>query len=316
VIGIRTSQGKRVAGRAASLPCCDTRVTPIRVAVLLLAICTGCSAAKPAKPLVTSPTRILLTNDDGIDAPGITALWQALAAHPEEFRLTVVAPSGDRSGSSMSMTFGNPLRVIRFGEQVYAIDGTPADCTMAAIRSLMPVPPDIVVSGANFGQNLGGGTLLSGTVGAAMAAMQLGFPAVAVSVGVDPKNRSQTDATFPDAAAFTVRLLRLIRQHPALLPQGTVLNVNYPPLPRSQIAGLKVVRQGRALPVRLDYGVSENVDRTLTLTPRLTLAAAGEGNTDTAALAAHFIAVTPLNGEWTATAVMDQLAGGLSGLKP
>ncbi len=124
--------------------------------------------------------RILLTNDDGIDAPGLAVLEQVAAELARE--VWIVAPAHDQSGTSHSISLHSPLRVARLGDRRFGVVGTPGDCAVLAARRLMRgSPPDLVLSGVSRGANLGVETVFSGTVGAAMTAMLLGLPAIAPS---------------------------------------------------------------------------------------------------------------------------------------
>src|SRR6516225_7319931 len=139
-----------------------------------------------------SLSRVLLTNDDGFDAPGLQALTQVAEEVAEE--VWVVAPNYDQSGTSHSLSLHSPLRVSQKAERRYSVSGTPGDCVVMAVRHLMVSGrPDLVLSGINRGANLGIETVLSGTVGAAMTGLLLGIPSMALS---------QALATFRIAATF------------------------------------------------------------------------------------------------------------------
>ncbi|MGR3914311.1 MAG: 5'/3'-nucleotidase SurE, partial [Gammaproteobacteria bacterium] len=125
--------------------------------------------------------KILLSNDDGVDAPGLAALARVLAAH---FEIMVVAPQEDRSGASNSLSLRKPLHVRKNGNGFYRVDGTPADCVHLAVTGMLGFRPDLVVAGVNHGANLGDDVLYSGTVAAAMEGRFLGLPALAVSLAV------------------------------------------------------------------------------------------------------------------------------------
>lgn len=166
--------------------------------------------------------RILVTNDDGISAPGITALWQALRPLGEIF---VAAPAAERSGASHSITVHDPIRVDAqdFGcadVRGWRVGGTPADCVKLALEALLDAPPDLVISGVNDGPNLGGDVLYSGTVSAAAEGAKHGVLSLAVSLDGATKER------FDAASACTARLLPLCLAR--RLPPGTLLNVNFP----------------------------------------------------------------------------------------
>ncbi len=177
--------------------------------------------------------RILLSNDDGYEAPGIRALAARLR---EVAEVTVVAPDRDRSGASNSLTLDWPIRAREMPDGVIRVDGTPTDCVHLAITGLLPQEPDMVVSGINAGANMGDDVLYSGTVAAAMEGRFLGLPAIAVSlVGSEA-------AHYDTAAEIVLRLVDNLRRHP--LPQDTILNVNVPDLPLDRIQGIQATRLG------------------------------------------------------------------------
>ncbi len=177
--------------------------------------------------------RILLSNDDGYEAPGIRALAARLR---EVAEVTVVAPDRDRSGASNSLTLDWPIRARKMPDGVIRVDGTPTDCVHLAITGLLPQEPDMVVSGINAGANMGDDVLYSGTVAAAMEGRFLGLPAIAVSlVGSEA-------AHYDTAAEIVLRLVDNLRRHP--LPQDTILNVNVPDLPLDRIQGIQATRLG------------------------------------------------------------------------
>jgi 5'-nucleotidase len=137
--------------------------------------------------------RVLLTNDDGIEAPGLALLERLVA--PLVGELWVVAPRHEQSATSHALTIHSPLRVVDLGQRRKAVTGTPTDATLLALRHIMPEPPDLVLSGINRGGNLGGDVLYSGTVGAAMEAALLGVPAVALSQNKVPHHDEQAYST-------------------------------------------------------------------------------------------------------------------------
>lgn len=178
---------------------------------------------------------IMVTNDDGIHAPGIRALATALA---ELGTVTVVAPDRERSATGHSLTLHSPLRVFELREGWYAVDGTPTDCVNMGIHNLLTTPPDLVVSGINHGPNLGDDVTYSGTVAAAMEANLMGIPAIAVSLAT-------FDASdyFTDAARSALRIARQLVHRG--LPTDTFLNVNIPNCTEQEIAGVSITRQGK-----------------------------------------------------------------------
>jgi len=178
---------------------------------------------------------ILLTNDDGIQAPGLAALEK----HIEDLGdLWVVAPDSERSACSRSVTLNRPLRVNQLGHQRFAVDGTPADCVLLAFRSLMPEPPDVVISGINNGLNVGEDLDYSGTVGgAAEGALQGARISLAVSVEAWRKPER-----LKDAASFSRLLIEKLRV--VQIPADCYLNVNFPAVPTRRI---RWTRQGNHL---------------------------------------------------------------------
>jgi 5'-nucleotidase len=182
--------------------------------------------------------KILVTNDDGIAAPGLWALVEELQSIAE---VIVVAPDREQSGVGTSVTLHQPLRVrparpILAGIETYVVEGTPADSVIIALRMLLKGKLDLVVAGINEGSNLGTDVLISGTVGAAFQAYFHGLPAIAVSV-------ASFDNLHFEAACRIVSLLA--RQHSAgNLPQRFLLNVNLPNLPPDKIAGIEITELG------------------------------------------------------------------------
>jgi 5'-nucleotidase len=183
--------------------------------------------------------KILVSNDDGIDAPGINALAKALKEIGE---VIVVAPRTEQSAVGHKITMQNPLRVTKYYKNGdffgYAVDGTPADCIKMGIRNIMREQPDIVVSGINHGANTAISIIYSGTVSAAREAAIMDVPAIAISV---------TDHAVKDfeyAGKVAQHVTKLVAENG--LPNGTLLNVNIPNLPESEIQGIKVTTQSKA----------------------------------------------------------------------
>jgi 5'-nucleotidase len=163
--------------------------------------------------------RVLLTNDDGIDRPGLAALEEALC----DSEVWVVAPADHCSGAGQSLGLYAPLAVERLAARRWAVEGTPTDCVKLALTRLLDDPPDIVISGINAGANLGNNVFYSGTVAAATEAAMWGHPALAVSL------EGGEESGFPGAASVTRKLLEA--RLPAALPRRSVLNVNVPASP-------------------------------------------------------------------------------------
>ncbi len=183
--------------------------------------------------------RILLTNDDGIDAPGLAALADAVQPHAE---VLIVAPATEQSAVGHAITIHDPLKVSEryHGSELfgYAVHGTPADCVKLALCSLMPQHPDLIISGVNNGANLGTDIIYSGTVSAATEGTLLGIPSFAVSI-----NSFDRRAHFDTAARAACHLLARVPH--LCVPAGTLLNVNVPDLPWEQLKGWKLTVQGR-----------------------------------------------------------------------
>lgn len=179
--------------------------------------------------------KILVTNDDGIHAPGIKILVEALGEIGE---VIVVAPDRERSAVGHALTLHHPLRAARVSPNAFAVDGTPTDCVNLGIHSLLPFKPDIVVSGINRGGNLGDDITYSGTVSAAMEATLMGIPAFAVSLVTDGEG-----ANYPAAASFAVKLASTIAREG--LPADTFLNVNVPDLSADSLFSALITRQGK-----------------------------------------------------------------------
>src|SRR4051812_16585049 len=193
--------------------------------------------------------RVLLTNDDGIDAEGLQVLRRALAAL-EDIELAVIAPDGNRSTTARSITFRRPLWVAEVpfedGTVGYACDGTPVDCVrLASLGLIEDFTPDVIVSGINHGANLGDDITYSGTVAAALEGIVLGIPGIAVS---QQSARREMDFRlgysfdFSNAAAFTARVVDRLDDVP--LPEGTLLNIN---VPAGDIEGVEVARLGKRI---------------------------------------------------------------------
>lgn len=179
--------------------------------------------------------RILVTNDDGVFAPGIKALAAGLASLGE---VVVVAPDREQSASSHALTLQHPLRVHQLEPAVWSVTGTPTDSVLVAVHALLEQnPPDLVVSGINAGQNMGDDVTYSGTVSAAFEGTLLGVPSLAVSLASveDPLD-------FAAAAVWAARVARVVIERG--LPPRTLLNVNIPPGPLAGIRGLRLTRLG------------------------------------------------------------------------
>jgi 5'-nucleotidase len=250
--------------------------------------------------------RVLLTNDDGIEADGLQALRRVLLTVPG-VDLRVVAPDGNRSAIGRSITIRRPLWVRDFdfgdGTMGFATDGTPVDCVRLASLGLIDGwLPEMVVSGINHGSNIGDDITYSGTVAAALEAIILDMPGIAISQqssALELDYRQSAGFDFEDAAAFTASLVEELESVP--LPKGTLLNVNFP---GSKPEGVSVAPLGRRyysdeLEV-LEEDDSPGLRRRLyRVYGEVTDAREEEVNTDVAAIAAGRVAITPLHFDLT-----------------
>ena len=177
---------------------------------------------------------ILLTNDDGYNAPGLLAMRDELLARG--WRVTTVAPKVQQSASSHSITIHTPVYVESIADDIFAVEGTPADCVSLAHETLVKDPVDLVVSGINGGQNMGLDVLYSGTVAAAIEAMLVGWRAIAVSA-FDFRDQEFASAAWHVCELISQGLVELIEPN-------EILNINCPKLPREQVKGCKITRPG------------------------------------------------------------------------
>jgi 5'-nucleotidase len=182
---------------------------------------------------------ILLTNDDGILAEGLSALREAIEPLG---RIWVVAPEREQSATSHALTLHRPLRVRQLGPRTFAVDGTPTDCVLLACRGvpdLIEAPIALVVSGINHGANLGDDVSYSGTVAAAIEGRMMGCPAIAISLD------DWRPGGFVAAGAVARTVVRSLMEHG--LPDGTLVNVNVPSLSEQEIKGYKITRLGKRI---------------------------------------------------------------------
>lgn len=246
---------------------------------------------------------ILLTNDDGIHAPGLRALIPALQ---ELGTVTVVAPSTERSASAQSLTLRQPIYCDQIGEREYSIEGTPADAVILAFHSLLPAKPDLVVSGINRGGNMGENIYYSGTVGAAMEGAINGVPAIAASLACRPKS-----CDFSAAAEFIRVLAPLVLQQG--LPKGVMLNVN---VPQPSKGGVRVARQSSKITRNLLTPGQDPRGRKYFWLHEQQLVDGIEPDTDMAAIRDGAISITPLQLDHTHIHSMKHLAEWLKVLEP
>ncbi len=238
------------------------------------------------------PPRILVTNDDGINANGLRVLERVARSLSDD--VWVVAPETNQSGAAHSLTLTRPLRVRRHGERRFSVDGTPTDCVLIALQSLIEGPPvDLVLSGVNHGGNLGEDVTYSGTVAAAMEATLFKVRAIAFSQVCKDRQR----IPFATAEAFAPRVIE--RLLPLPWAEDVLVNVNFPDLPEEDVQGLLVTTQGKR---KIGDTLVERVD------PRgepylwigaLREEAEAKPGTDLAAVAAGYVSVTPVHLDMT-----------------
>lgn len=240
--------------------------------------------------------RILISNDDGVDAPGLTILAETIKPYAD---ITVVAPNRNRSASSASLTLDVPLRFHQKSNGYYSVSGTPCDCVHLGSHQLMKRKPEMVIAGINRGPNLGDDVLYSGTVAAAMEGRSLGHPAVAVSLA------SRKAVHYQTAANMMLKILTNIKR--IQLGSNTILNVNVPDLPESEIKGIRLTRLGNrhradtVIPAKDPKG-----EPIFWIGPPSQPQDVGEG-TDFAAIERGFVSVTPLVVDLTAYQSMEKI---------
>lgn len=256
--------------------------------------------------------RILITNDDGINAPGLatlTAIAHEVAGPNGE--VWTVAPAFEQSGVGHCISYTQPTMIAKLSERRYAAEGSPADCVLAALYDVMKdARPDLVLSGINRGNNAADNTLYSGTIGAIIEAALQGVPGIALSQFFGEGNRDLEDPFEPAAehGAATIR---------ALLEKGiwtsdsyrTFYNVNFPPFPAADVKGMQVVSQGfrEETSFGMEATISPNGRRFLWVTGGRQDQKTGPG-TDVTANLEGYISITPMRADLTAHDVLDDLA--------
>ncbi|WP_415885816.1 5'/3'-nucleotidase SurE [Neptuniibacter sp. QD37_6] len=240
--------------------------------------------------------KILISNDDGVYAPGLAALARALA---EVGEILVVAPDRNRSGASNSLTLDRPLEAFEHENGFIGINGTPTDCVHLGSSGVFGFEPDVVVSGINAGPNLGDDVIYSGTVAAAMEGRHLRFPAIAISSG------EFHPAHYDSAAQVAKNLVENI-QHLNVAPR-TVINVNVPDCPLDDFAGIHVTRLGHRTCAGKPIATEDPRGKT-----RYWIAGAGPAadagpGTDFYALSEKCVSITPLHADMTQYSGMDNV---------
>jgi len=252
---------------------------------------------------------ILISNDDGINAEGIYALVREIKTIAD---VTVIAPDKQQSAVGHAITMNYPLRVVPFhknGELFgYAVEGTPADAVKLGVRSLMKTKPDMVLSGINHGSNTAINIIYSGTVSAATEGTILGIPSIAISLA------THGEPDFSYAAKFARKLTELVAQRG--LPGGTLLNVNVPPVPEHEIAGVLLTRQGKStwddtFDVRRDPANREY----FWLTGKMNVIDS-DLDVDQIAIQKKYVSVTPIHYDLTDKTMLDEMRSwGIGNLK-
>ena len=225
--------------------------------------------------------RILISNDDGYQAKGIRQLTKSLSEIAE---VIVVAPSENKSAASSSLTLGRPLKPIRIEKNIYAIDATPTDCVHLALCGFIKKSIDLVVTGINFGANLGDDTIYSGTVAGAIEGRFLGLPSIAMSLASWECNH------FATAGEIAKRLVTQIDR--SELSYNTIINVNVPDIPLSEIKGIKSTRLGSRH--KSEPSIKDKEDTSLYWIGENGREDDNSEGTDFHAISNNFVSVTPL----------------------
>jgi len=242
---------------------------------------------------------ILVSNDDGMLAPGIALLADACR---EVGTVTVVAPDREQSGTSHSLTLHRPLRPTRRPDGAWQIDGTPTDCVMLALQALMPERPAFVFSGVHHGTNMGEDVLYSGTVAAAMEAVTLGVPGIGISFA---GNQPETMATYRHLLVELIQRITSVRNFPELM----LLNINLPRVPASEVKGIQVTKLGSRYFSESLTRMKDPWGREIYWIGGGTITWTGGENSDHLAVAEGFISVTPLHMDLTNYSLLETVRG-------
>jgi 5'-nucleotidase len=250
--------------------------------------------------------RVLVSNDDGVDAPGIRILAEGLRAAGHD--VLVVAPDRDRSGASNSLTLDAPVRVVQLDARTWRVHGTPTDCVHVAITGMLEVEPDLVVSGINNTANLGDDVIYSGTVAAAMEGRFLGLPAVAMSLATaDHKGMH-----YETAARAAVEIIARLAIDP--LPADTILNVNVPDLAWEDVNGFEVTRLGHRHRAEACIPQQDPRGRHWWWIGAAGAEADAGAGTDFHAVRSGHISITPIHVDLTRYQALEQVASWVGGL--
>ncbi len=259
--------------------------------------------------------RILITNDDGINAPGLAVLEDiATTLAGPKGEVWIVAPAFEQSGVAHCISYTKPMMLAAFSERRFALEGSPADCVLAGLHDILPAPPDLVLSGVNRGKNAGENTLYSGTIGAALEAALQGIPAVALSQYLGPENRALEDL-FEAARAHGEQVLRALLDHApwdADADYRLFYNVNFPPIAAEAVKGVEATSQGfrQGTSFATEPFTSPNGRRYLWIRGGPQDRPTGPG-TDVAACLDGYVSVTPMRADLSAHRSIAALAEGL-----
>jgi 5'-nucleotidase len=251
--------------------------------------------------------RILITNDDGIHAPGLQACQRIARAISED--VWIVAPETDQSGVSHSLSLNDPLRLREVGERHFAVKGTPTDCVIMGARHIMPEKPDLVLSGVNRGRNAAEDVTYSGTIAGAMEGTVLGIPSFALSQAFGAATR--TAPLWETSVKYAPDLIRRVL---ALgMPKDVLVNVNFPDCLPNEVAGIAVTAQGKRDQelLRIEPRRDGRGNPYFWVAFERQTAAEARPGTDMRALAERRIAVTPLRLDLTDEPFMTLLAAEL-----
>jgi 5'-nucleotidase len=253
-------------------------------------------------PFDISRARILVSNDDGIHAPGLRVLEKIARALSKD--VWVVAPESEQSGASHSLTVRTPLRIRKISPRRFAVNGTPTDCVLlGALQILKDSPPDIVLSGVNPGGNLAEDVSYSGTVAVAMEGVLIGYRAVALSQIISP----QGTLHWRTAEHYGPKIIRKLAEAP--WPRDVFVNINFPGCPVDDVEGIEVTQQGRR---RLQERITEAFDpfqRPYYWIGSPRLDKPSNESTDIAATSRGFVSVTPLHVDHTHAGMKKALKG-------
>jgi 5'-nucleotidase len=249
--------------------------------------------------------RILVTNDDGINARGLKVCEEIARKISDD--VWVIAPEHDQSGVSHSLSLNDPLRLRQLGERHYAVKGTPTDCVIMGARHVLPEPPDLVLSGVNRGRNAAEDVLYSGTVAGAKEAAVLGIPAFALSQAYTSANKAEPywQSAIDHAPGIIERVLK------QGIPRDVLVNVNFPDCPTGAVRGISVSAQGKRDQqlLHIDARHDGRGNPYYWIAYARGVRPTGRDGTDLAALTDNRIAVTPLRLDLTDQPFLTKLAG-------